>query len=121
MSSLEKTADQHAWAHACELVSRQLGARAAHIERTPQDAPQDRWQEPDATAPGQPSPSAAGQQSPTAEEKPPSAGATNKAAQAGTKTPSQADIEAVIAMLSHGDEAFAASLRARLDQGQDGV
>ncbi len=29
--------------------------------------------------------------------------------------PSQADIEAVIALLSHGDDAFAAELRARLD------
>ena len=77
VASLDQIADERAWRESCEPISRQIAARRARIERTPQEQP----------AVIEPAPA---------------------------HQPSQADIDAVIALLSKGDDDFAAQLRARL-------
>lgn len=81
-ASLHATANDEAWEEACRPIARQIAARRANIERTPQE-------DPELYQPDEP------------------------------KAPTQQSIDAVIALLSKGDEAFAEQLRARLASEDD--
>lgn len=111
VASLDATADEQAWSQACELVERQLAARAARLERTPQDVPMLEPLEDALELVGQ-TPVDEGPALEAAETFP-----GNEAT--GTRMPSPEDVEAVIALLSKGDEAFAQALRQRLVQGDE--
>lgn len=109
-ASLHATANEDAWEEACRPIARQIAARAANIERTPQEDPM--LMEMLASAPEPvpataPEPAAAPASEPVAPESP------------APGIPSQENIDAVIALLANGDEAFAEQLRARLASSND--
>lgn len=96
VSSLDAIANEFAWEESCEPVARQLAHRAARLERTPQDVP-----------------------APPEEYEPEATGDSAAVADAQPEEISAASIDAVIKLLSKGDEEFAATLRARLATDED--
>ena len=109
VSSFQRTADKIAWAESCDPIERQLRGRAARLERSPQDFPG-----------SIPAPEAASAAEPTSTPAPKTASAAEPTPapepEPEPHTPTQAEIDAVIAMLAKGDEGLAAQLRARLDE-----
>lgn len=112
VSSLDSVATKHSWRTACQDVSVQLAHRAVRLERTPQDMPM-RVEASVATHVGQPQAEADDMSQDTMVVP------VHAEPSAEEGAPSEAEIEAVIALLSKGDEAFAASLRARLAEGDE--
>ncbi len=94
VSSLDAITDLGSWMDACDAIARQVAMRAAYLERSPQDD---------------------GTLLDTYDDLEEARLSVDQASEPeALPDPSPADVEAVIALLAKGDEAFAASLRARL-------